>query len=143
MTTDGSNLMRLTTTGESQPSWSVDGKQMACRAPSPLKIGDLNPLEIFVINDDGSNSRMLTRKSNEMVEPNWSPDGSRIIFVEVVDGVSRKSSIFSMAADGRDLQRITSVPAKDRHPVWSPDGKKIAFHSDRDGNFEIYVLHVS
>jgi Tol biopolymer transport system component len=25
-------------------------------------------------------------------------------------------------------------------PVWSPDGEKIAFNSDRDGDFEIYVM---
>jgi Tol biopolymer transport system component len=26
-------------------------------------------------------------------------------------------------------------------PVWSPDGKKIAFTSNRDGNYEIYVMN--
>ncbi len=24
--------------------------------------------------------------------------------------------------------------------VWSPDGKKIAFDTDRDGNFEVYIM---
>jgi TolB protein len=28
----------------------------------------------------------------------------------------------------------------DRHPVWSPDGTQIAFESNRDGNWEIYVV---
>ena len=27
------------------------------------------------------------------------------------------------------------------NPAWSPDGKKIAFDSDRDGNWEIYVMN--
>jgi Tol biopolymer transport system component len=26
-------------------------------------------------------------------------------------------------------------------PLWSPDGRKIAFRSQRDGNFEIYVMN--
>ena len=28
----------------------------------------------------------------------------------------------------------------DYWPVWSPDGKRIAFTSNRDGNYEIYVM---
>ncbi len=34
----------------------------------------------------------------------------------------------------------TVRPAWDGTPSWSPDGTKIAFPSDRDGNWEIYVL---
>jgi Tol biopolymer transport system component len=29
------------------------------------------------------------------------------------------------------------------NPQWSPDGRKIVFQSDRDGNFEIYVMTVA
>ena len=37
-------------------------------------------------------------------------------------------------------QRLTRHEANDRYPAWSPDGERIAFESDRDGNFEIYVM---
>lgn len=36
--------------------------------------------------------------------------------------------------------RLTNDPAGDFGSAWSPDGTTIAFHSDRDGDFEIYVM---
>lgn len=45
-----------------------------------------------------------------------------------------------MNANGTDQTRLTSDPGKDGFPVWSPDGSRIAFQSDRDGNFEVYVM---
>ncbi|MCS7160635.1 MAG: hypothetical protein RMJ19_09200, partial [Gemmatales bacterium] len=35
----------------------------------------------------------------------------------------------------------TQSPGMDIRPVWSPDGKMIAFTSNRDGNYEIYVMN--
>ena len=46
-----------------------------------------------------------------------------------------------MGADGSSPTRLTNDDAAlDTQPAWSPDGTKIAFSSDRDGNFEIYVM---
>ena len=36
--------------------------------------------------------------------------------------------------------RLTQAPAQDGNPSWSPDGKRIVFESNRDGNYEIYVI---
>ena len=38
------------------------------------------------------------------------------------------------------IQRLTDHNASDRFPLWSPDGQRIAFHSNRDGNWEVYVM---
>ena len=38
------------------------------------------------------------------------------------------------------IRRLTSHSDSDRLPSWSPNGRHIAFHSDRDGDFEIYVM---
>jgi len=47
-----------------------------------------------------------------------------------------------MNPDGTDQTRLTFNTANDdTNPVWSPDGSKIAFASNRDGNFEIYVMN--
>jgi Tol biopolymer transport system component len=81
----------------------------------------------------------------------WSPDGSRIAFVNIVDepeglpGVWTNKEIFVIGADGSNLTRLTNHPAWDEHPVWSPDGSLIAFQTRRDelpndNNAEIYVM---
>ena len=47
-----------------------------------------------------------------------------------------------MNADGTRPIQLTTNASEDREPAWSVDGKKIVFASNRDGNFEIYVLTV-
>ena len=39
-----------------------------------------------------------------------------------------------------EIRRLTSNSALDYYPVWSPDGRHLAFWSDRDGNWDIYVM---
>ena len=45
-----------------------------------------------------------------------------------------------MDADGQNQTRLTQNLARDGSPSWSPDGSRLAFVSDRDGDFEIYVM---
>jgi Tol biopolymer transport system component len=45
-----------------------------------------------------------------------------------------------MNVDGGNLRRLTDDPGLDEYPTWSPDGQWIAFHSERDGDFDIYIM---
>ena len=45
-----------------------------------------------------------------------------------------------MGADGSNQTRLTNIPAIDTRPSWAPDADKIVFQSERDGNYEIYIM---
>lgn len=57
---------------------------------------------------------------------------------EIINNVAN-FDIFVLSAGNRT--NLTNHPAGDISPVWSPDGTKIAFSSNRDGNWEIYVMN--
>ena len=46
-----------------------------------------------------------------------------------------------MNTDGSGVVQLTDNSAYDWGAAWSPDGRSIAFCSDRDGDWEIYVIN--
>ena len=96
-------------------------------------------LQIFVMDADGGNKRKITTLDTSAFLPCWSPDGTSIAFVfEAL----HKAYIFQIDLDGKNLRRLTAGPKLDEHPAFSPDGSKLAFQSNRDGNYEIYVMNL-
>ena len=88
---------------------------------------DGNP-EIYVMDADGGNQENLTNHPAYDLEPDWSPDGTKIAFISGRDG--GRFQIHVMDADGKNVIRITDGQGTKRHPNWSPDGGKIAFSVD-------------
>ena len=101
-------------------------------------IGQAFWLQVYVIDADGSNLKMITRSPNSAFVPKWSADGTAITFVIEYDGL--RANIFEISADGGNLKRLTAGPKFDGRPAYSPDGTKLAFESNRNGNYEIYVM---
>ena len=77
--------------------------------------------DIWTMNPDGSGQVNLTNTSATEHDPNWSPDGSKIVFKDGTRG------FFVMNADGSGVTDLGSGPTPDFYPAWSPDGTKIAF----------------
>jgi Tol biopolymer transport system component/DNA-binding winged helix-turn-helix (wHTH) protein len=135
----GQNVRRLTTVGGAgHAAWAPDGRKVAFVSRSSELINGAYWLQTYVIDADGSNLKMITRSSHSTFVPKWSPDGAAIAFVVEYHGAW--ANIFEISAEGGNLKRLTAGPKFDGRPAYSPDGTKLAFESNRDGNYEIYVM---
>src|SRR6185503_764601 len=83
------------------------------------------------------NDPIQLTSAGENTDPNWSPDGEKIVFVSSRNGTR---DIYVMNADGTGQTRLTTDPEWDADPAWSPDGTRIVFTSVRSGDFEIYTV---
>ncbi len=92
-----------------------------------VSLRDGNP-EIYKMNADGSGQIRMTNATGSDLEPQWSPNGSKIAFRSQRDG---NSELYVMNADGSAQTRLTTNSLIDSQPTWSPDGAKIAFRCQR------------
>lgn len=118
-----------------KPAVSPDGSEIAFESN---RDGDY---EIYVMRaapESATNQpRKLTNNQTRDYEPDWSPDGSRLVYV-------RANDVWRMKADGSRKTKLTGRPSvEERSPVWSPNGKKIAFQrfvGGPTGNYEILAI---
>jgi TolB protein len=118
---------------------AAGGASAAPQLPAELVYvsGSEKSARIFVIREDGTQKRRLTRSTNSEAQVAYSRDGKRIAFSSIR---GTNQDLYVMNADGSNVHRLTSHSAPDFQPTWSPDGKRIAFVSLRSGNFKIYVM---
>ena len=149
---DGSNPIPLTgntATGLSSftPVFSPDGSKIAfssMTALSGLPDGTRTPMNIWIMNADGTGLTALTRNTNTVAaldsqRPVFSPDGTKILFSSAMnlegtwDGTpAGTENIWIMNIDGSDLTPLTKnqgVTAPSMNAEFSPDGAWITFQS--------------
>ena len=141
MNADGSGFRRFNRDAnsfESEPAWSPDGTQLAFTSNRQITENTFDGrFNIFIMDAEGGNHRLLTDFGGSNSSPDWSPDGTKIAFQSTVD---ENLEIYTISPDGANLINLTQNEASDYTPAWSPDGSKIAFVSDRNGNEDIFVM---
>ena len=131
----GSGFARLTSLNQSSGGrFSPDGSRIAFHRLMPTSENAVE--HVLVMNLNGSNAIDQSRTTDSDSDPDWSPDGTRIVFVRTprVGG----PELWIMNSDGSNTRKLVALTAdtgisftdasdSSPRPRWSPDGTRIAF----------------
>ena len=143
---DGSNNRKIITKAMC-PVWSPEGKRIAYQSA----IGN-GSSQIFVANNDGTNQKQLTSTFSSRFwpgwapegnyDPQWTPDGKKIVYVSWED---EDPEIHSMNSDGSNKAKLTNTEKRDENPEITSDGKFILFSSRRNMEMdtEIFIMNLN
>jgi Tol biopolymer transport system component len=116
---NGSGLRRVADHFAFGLAWSPDSERLAMTR----RIDNRPPNLIAVLSIDTGAVRDLAPG----MYPNWSPDGSSILYEAAQANGSIEVHV--VPAEGGESRRL----ANGWSPSWSPDGKRVAFHSSANG----------
>jgi len=160
MDADGASVKPLTHDGHSHdPAWSPDGRRILFIHDSALQTkpaykeenpyDSYHPVELYVMDRDGKNRRLLRRIEPVIDSAVWSPDGKTIAVSALPQalvnspqsgGEPMRAGLFLLPADGQGEPRLLFRNALT--PAWSPDGKKLAFSVERArGQWAVHVAN--
>ena len=120
----------VTAGDQRQPTWSPDGRQLTYGVVIHNDATDKNTdSRIFIINADGSALHdMGLPTGTPWGDPDWSPDGSRIVFSSwpIEDFNDGRVEVYSARPDASDLKQLTQSECGGcGAPTWTSDGAHI------------------
>ncbi|MFZ9879963.1 MAG: hypothetical protein ACO3QC_00990 [Phycisphaerales bacterium] len=100
---------------------------------------------IDIVRGEGMNpTEVVSSKNAAVLQPNWSPDGTRIVFTTVVNPSPdsewpEQSDIWVVNADGTGRVGLTNSRFRNMQPSWGGDGR-VYFVSNRNGVENIWSI---
>lgn len=129
------------THGVLSADFSPDGETIAYSISNGLGFGS----EVWSVSKSGENQRkLLVEESTTISEVDWSPDGSQIAFVKLLDSpiAFAEAGIWLMSKEGINTRPLALMDGgQGQKPVWSSDGQRLFFvgrdnPDDLDANYD-------
>ena len=124
-------------TADIAPTVSPDGTRLAYFAVTRAPLDEDSPpppQRIIVANVDGTAARAVSPRRGFAADPDWSPDGTRLVYTEArVVGDRVDNRLVIVNADGTGRRALTQYGGRTEiNPKWTPDGQTIVFEHLRD-----------
>lgn len=129
---DGKGL-RILTKGwgyNEAADYAPDGRTIVYAHSDVLQHHSDFATSLWVMAADGSGQRplRLSDGGGDDTEPEFSPNGRRIVFMRYRHDAAATTAIHVVKADGSGVRRLTPWLRKAEHPRWSPDGRTIIYN---------------
>jgi TolB protein len=150
------NIKQLTHGGENAEAYfSFDGKKLIFQS----KRGTLGCDQIFTMNIDGSNVKMISNGDGRTTCSYFFKGNKRVVYASTHGGkkecppnpdmsqgyvwaVYPDYDLYTADADGKNIKQLTDTRGYDAEATVSPNGKKIVFTSERNGDLDLYSMDI-
>lgn len=123
------------------PSWRRDGREIYFAA-----IGEgTQSVDILSVNIESWQVTVRVSTPAADVCPHFSIDGEFLTYARSPGGANEEPDVFRRRVDADDVsgdadERLTDSTGRDDYANPSPDDERYVFLSNRDGNFELYLM---
>lgn len=130
---DGSDRLQLTFPPlyPVLPQWSPDGKTLLF---FEIPVNSNQPSRIYKVpSNGGTATELMPKDPHNQQDPNWSPDGTKIVFAGDASNAASSRAGFAIRIFDVASHQVSTVPGSQGlfSPRWSPDGRFLAaFSSD-------------
>jgi dipeptidyl aminopeptidase/acylaminoacyl peptidase len=110
-----------------------DGKHIVLVAGHTNAKEDAYDNQLVLVDVSTGKQRAITHERSEVGDPQWSPDGTQLAFVDVAgNDKDAAPQVWILPMNGGDAQAVTHAKNGVEVYAWRPDGKALAYVSPDD-----------